>query len=181
MIDKKLHVNRRTRHYVCLLASCTILFCSSFICLADGQPVTSLTLIPPSPVTDKIKLDIRGAIWNHTSRNRDFNVRVYLDNITKDSLLFDNELTVAAKTAEGIRFRWDTAGNAGPHNIIMQVKDDKSTWKEIETIEIISSDVRSTRTIDGAWTDFTAVLPGGSNSITGAKRRDVSGIRTLRK
>ena len=143
-----------------------VVLCLLLLCVNEAPankaktlPDVSLTLIPPSPVTDKITLDIRGAIWNHTLHNRDFDVKVYLDNLKPDSLLFEDKLTVPAETAAGIRFWWNTGDNVGRHNIIIQVKDDKSTWKEIEPIEILSSDVRSTRTVDGAWTDFTACLP----------------------
>ncbi len=33
-----------------------------------AEPTASLTLVPPSPVTDEIAVDIRGAVWNRSEQ-----------------------------------------------------------------------------------------------------------------
>lgn len=43
------------------------------------QPVARLLLVPPSPVTDKIMLDIRGAVENTSDRSAVFHLALYLD------------------------------------------------------------------------------------------------------
>ena len=55
---------------------------------ASGQqPVARLALIPPSPVTDKIMLDIRGAVENTGKRSRPFTLALYLDGESPSALV----------------------------------------------------------------------------------------------
>ena len=58
-----------------------VLLWSSAAWVAAGgqQPVARIALIPPSPVTDKITLDIRGAVENTSNRSRQFTLALYLD------------------------------------------------------------------------------------------------------
>ena len=51
-----------------------------------NRPELSLTLIPPSPVTDKIDLDNRAGLWNNT--NTDKTVTVFFTWIRKKLQIF---------------------------------------------------------------------------------------------
>ncbi|RYE18312.1 MAG: hypothetical protein EOP51_22215, partial [Sphingobacteriales bacterium] len=77
-----------------------LLAISSLFAHASGvnrpKPDISLTLIPPSPVTDQITLDVRAGIWNHTGAQKTVNVSFYLDKEAKGSLLHQQNIVVAA-------------------------------------------------------------------------------------
>ena len=114
----------------------------------------SLTLIPPSPVTDKITLDIRAGLWNTTNNDKTLTVFLYLDKEKSSNLLHQQQITIPAETASCVKFRRPTADKAGSHKIILVTKSGTKTLRTERPIQIIPSDVRSTKKIDGAWINF---------------------------
>ncbi len=71
-----------------------LLVCPSGLA-AEPAPAVSLTLIPPSPVSDRIAIDIRGAVWNREETARAFEVSIYLDEERPEHLLKQTSVTVA--------------------------------------------------------------------------------------
>ena len=114
----------------------------------------SLTLIPPSPVTDRIELDIRGSVRNDVDVARTLEVVLYLDEEKPQQRLHQAALTIDPQSAAGFGFRWPTQGHAGRHRIIMTARSGDVTLRMERRIEIIPSDVRSTRRLGGAWVDL---------------------------
>ncbi|HOY59006.1 MAG TPA: DUF4434 domain-containing protein [Verrucomicrobiota bacterium] len=121
---------------------------------ARVQTPVSLTLIPPSPVTDLVTLDIRGAVRNETGTTKAFDVAVYLDAETPDQRVHQATLHVAAKSAEGIRFRRPMQGLAGPHRVILIARGNDVTLRCERPLEVLHSDARSGRRLGGAWLDL---------------------------
>jgi hypothetical protein len=52
----------------------------------DQLTISSLTLVPPSPITNKVKLDIRGAVSNKSSQSMNYQVSLYIDNVDNNSI-----------------------------------------------------------------------------------------------
>ncbi len=123
-------------------------------CIDTAKPLISLTLIPPSPVTDQITLEIRAAVWNHSEVAETFDTSLFLDQAAPDRLLHRQQVQVAAGSAEGVCFRWPTRGHAGSHRIIVTVSSSRGKRRFERSVVIMASDVRSTRRIDGAWVDI---------------------------
>ena len=116
-----------------------------------AKPETSLTLIPPSPVSDQIALDIRGAVRNSQDTERSWEVAIYLDEVKTETRLHRETMKVPAKSAAGIRFRWPTQGQAGDHQIILVARSDRGVQRISRPLKILASQDRSTGGIDGAW------------------------------
>lgn len=119
-----------------------------------SRPGSSLTLIPPSPVSDKILLDVRGAVWDWTASAQDYSVRVYLDSEEPKMLLHERTLRVAPGKAEGLRFRWPAAGRAGKHRLILIADAGVDRHEASRPLEILERPHRTTGSIDGAWFEF---------------------------
>jgi len=119
-----------------------------------AEPAISLTLIPPSPVTDQITLEIRSAVWNRTPASRTFDVAFYLDEEQPTALMHRAKVEVAAGAAGGVTFRWPTAGHAGKHRIAVVARSGDETRRFERPIEILAAQVRSTRRLGGAWVDI---------------------------
>ena len=118
---------------------------------AGQQPVVRLLLIPPSPVTDKIVLDIRGAAENRDNRSRRFTLSLYLDHQSARELVRTLSLRIPAHASTGIYYRRTTQGWAGRHRIILAVAGGGHLVRCEREVVVLPSAVRSTRTIDGAW------------------------------
>ncbi|HOX55442.1 MAG TPA: DUF4434 domain-containing protein [Verrucomicrobiota bacterium] len=121
---------------------------------ATFGPRISLTLIPPSPISDRISLDIRGAVRNTAASSREYHVRVYLDREKPDHLLHEQQLMVAPGSARGLRFNWPARGHAGRHRVILVAESDDRTLRAEQSIEILRAADRSTRRLGGAWVDI---------------------------
>jgi len=129
-----------------------VLWLACALGFASAQPaIARLELIPPSPVTDKITLDIRGAAENMSDHGRTFRMALYLDRESPSSLVKTLVQPVESHASIGIQYRRSTAGWSGHHQIILVVNSAGETLRATRTIEVISSPIRSTRTIDGAW------------------------------
>jgi hypothetical protein len=119
---------------------------------ASGQPpLPRLALIPPSPVTDKIKLDIRGAVENTDDRSREFVLALYLDGESPAALVRAQSLRIPAHASAGIFYRRSTQGWVGRHHVILVATCRGHKSRSEREIEVRASSFRSTRTIDGGW------------------------------
>jgi len=114
----------------------------------------SLTLIPPSPVTDQIILDIRAAARNPGETAQTVEMAVYLDKEQPASLLHREQVLVDAYSAKGIAFRWATKGLMGKHRILLFARSGGKTFRARQPLVILPSDVRSTRQLAGAFVDL---------------------------
>ena len=118
-------------------------------------PQVSLLFVPPSPVTDMIELDIRGAVVNRSNKTMTFDVAFYLDRQEESSLLHREKIKVAAKSGTGVHFCWPTKGHAGHHQIIFVAGNSLTEFCATQKLEIIASNVRSAHKISGAWIGLT--------------------------
>ncbi len=115
------------------------------------QPVARLALIPPSPVTDKIMLDIRGAVENTSNRSLWFTLSLYLDRESPSSRVRTQRLQIPAHASAGIFYRRSTQSWTGLHRVILVAASRNSQMRTEREVQVLPSSVRSTRTIDGAW------------------------------
>ncbi len=119
---------------------------------AFGQrPTVRLELIPPSPVTDRITLDMRGAVENDSDVGLQYSVALYLDGESRDARVYFQKLNVAAHASAGVSFRRSTANWAGWHRILLIASWPGGQVRTERTLQVLHSDARSTRRIDGAW------------------------------
>ncbi len=114
----------------------------------------SLTLIPPSTVSDKINLDIRAGLKNNTAKERKFYLEFYLDKVGDGSLLHKASVTLLPDTVAEVKFRWNTSGYAGEREIILKVESGAGDTILNKNIQILPSEMPSTKRIDGAFTGF---------------------------
>lgn len=110
-----------------------------------------LELIPPSPVTNKVVLDIRGAVENDSSVDQQYSLSLYLDRESSSALLAEEKVRVRARGSAGIYCRHSTEQWAGKHQLILVAVGDSKPIRVTRDLEVLRSDIRSTRTIDGAW------------------------------
>ena len=58
------------------------------------QQSVRLELIPPSPVTNKVVLDIRGAVENDSNADQQYSLSLYLDQESPSALLHSKKVKV---------------------------------------------------------------------------------------
>ena len=110
-----------------------------------------LTLIPPSPISDRIDMDIRAAIENDSATPQRFTASLYLDRETPEARISSEQVTVPTHESRGVYARRAAAGLAGKHRILLVVAGTIGTRRCERPLEVVHSGMPSTRTIDGAW------------------------------
>jgi hypothetical protein len=138
-------MNSQCRWFAFLL----IIFASS--CALAQQQNVRLELVPPSPVTDKITIDIRGAVENNSPSDAAYKVALYLDHESPNALLHAEDVRIPAHSNTGIYYRHSTAQWSGRHQIILVATNKTGQVRTTRSLEVLPSEIRSTRTIDGAW------------------------------
>lgn len=127
-----------------------------FLCLATStlfaqKSRVGLTLIPPSPITNKVDLDVRAGIVNNDKIHKSLEVSIYLNNYSDASLLHYSKVELPAGQAHKVQLIINTADKVGKNKILLKVKGCEESYELCREIEVLESDIRSTRQIDGAW------------------------------
>ncbi len=134
-----------------LIFSALLVSCGSKCVNELAGSRVGLTLIPPGTVTDKVKLDVRAGIVNNEAHGNEYKVSVYLNNISEDSLLHYSLVRLDGGESHQIKFVVDTDDKAGKNRMILVVEDGRGRSEISKDFEVIASDIRSTRLIEGAW------------------------------
>lgn len=119
--------------------------------LVDAKEVTDLTLIPPGKITDKVDLDIRGGITNHSDVAVTYDIHIRIKGNGIDRTLVRERKEIAGRQSSTISYNLETEGLAGRYTVIFTARKGLRTYREKRQTEIIPSDQRATGTIDGAW------------------------------
>lgn len=114
--------------------------------------LAALTLVPPSPITESVTLEIVCAVHNSDAESRTFTVELFLDDQRAENRIHRERVQIAAESFEKRTVRWAASGYAGQREIILSVKNNGKTTERRQAIEIRPSKIRSTQRIDGAWT-----------------------------
>ena len=118
------------------------------------QQGARLQLIPPSPVTDEIILDIRGAVENRSGVAHEYSISIYQDEESRASRLHTETTRVPAHGSVGIQYRCPSKGWAGRHRIRLVASGSGGDLRAECDVEVLRSKYRSTETIGGAWVDI---------------------------
>lgn len=81
-------------------------------------------------------------------------VTFYLNEETQKNRLYTTELDLFAGSSQTVKFLMPTEGKAGFNTILLVVEGENYSGRREKKIEIVASETRSTRTIDGAWIGF---------------------------
>lgn len=121
----------------------------------NGQiPSVSLTLIPPSPVTEQITLELRGAVRNVSTNRCEAEFSFYLDKVAPENLLGRQKIEVSAETSGGTTIRVPAKGHAGDHRVVLTVRANSKVQRVEQPIKILAGSTRSTGRLGGAWVDI---------------------------
>lgn len=115
----------------------------------QARPAASLTLVPPSPVTERIAVDVRGAVWNESDQPLMLEAALYLDDVDPSRELHRERLAIPPGTAAGIRHAWPA--EAGTHTLILSVRGGVRRDEVRRPIVVLPSAIRSTERIGGAY------------------------------
>lgn len=158
-------MNNKNRLYATLLA---------FVCLnlfsLYGQKV-SLSLIPPTTITNQVNLDIRAGIVNNETEKVPMDISIYLNKKKESALLHHSQITLAPEESHLVKKIISTKDKVGKNKIILVVKAGKKSLK-------LSEKLRFWIHLRG---QHRPLMELGPVFTIGVKQRAGSGIRILKK
>ncbi|WP_437922131.1 DUF4434 domain-containing protein [Sphingobacterium sp. LRF_L2] len=119
--------------------------------VGTAQEGISLTLIPPTTITNQVDLDIRAGLRNEQQRTKMVELSIYIGDERPENLLHYVKKELLPQQAYEVKHILPTQDRIGNNRIILVVKDGEKTYRKVRDIEVISSTQRSTGLIDGAW------------------------------
>ncbi|MBI3920232.1 MAG: DUF4434 domain-containing protein, partial [Armatimonadetes bacterium] len=133
------------------------------------------TVIPPGPVTDKIRVEMRVAIPNESLDERSYEVAFYCDKVTSNQPLGRVFVMSSPGGFALARMWWNTAGHSGRHKLIARVRPSPLepgsrpptqalTWP----LEVVASTTRALPLLQGGWLE-----PLGLSNSVYARDRDM--------
>lgn len=117
-------------------------------------PQVGLSLIPPTTITNKVKLDIRAGVKNTSNKSQMLEVILYWNEEKESNILKKSTLSLSAGQADYVKFSMPTDDKVGKHQVILKVTGEGFTTRKQKAIEIWDSESRSTKKIGGAWISF---------------------------
>lgn len=111
-----------------------------------------LTLVPPGRVTDKVDLDIRAGVVNNGDADKTYNIYMYLGDEADENILLQESVSLKPGESYAGKYILDTDGMSGENEISLKIES-ANGQKQLVTrpFEVVKSEIRSTRQIDGAW------------------------------
>jgi hypothetical protein len=169
--------NRAVAFLVLFVAWCSTAIAAESAGPSPRKRTISLTLIPPSPVSDRIAIEIRGAVWNHADTARSFEAKFYLDEEIPARLLHCEKVEVPPRASRMAAFRWPTAEKRGKHQIVFVAAERgasnragdgqhaASPFRAVQPVEILATAARSTRRLGGGWVDIYPYSEGDGRAF----------------
>ena len=107
-----------------------------------------LTMIPPAPVTNKIKVEVRGAVQNSSADTK----KICLELLCNAQVIKTmSEVQLLSGEIAEINHIFSTADFIGKNSIELRVNEAGSASSELQSFKVVDSDTRSSKLISGTW------------------------------
>ncbi len=123
----------------------------------------NLSVIPPGPVTNNTKLEIRINLTNSTDSTQHLTLRTYLNNISDTNLIYlTSEIELVPSKSELAIFWLNTSEfPTGNHTIIVEISDKYGNITiEQWPIEVFPANTKAVLGLSGGWIDPGVLIEG---------------------
>jgi hypothetical protein len=118
----------------------------------QGREV-SFCVVPPGPITDRARVELRVGLRNPGSEPRTYRVTLHADRRAGASRLADRTVTLPPGGSELVTAWWPARGNAGAHRMLYRVEGGGKRTEGSWPIEVVASPTRALPYFQGTWID----------------------------
>ncbi len=111
------------------------------------------TVVPPGPVTDRVRVELRAGIRNTTGKPITARIRFHADRRMPSRLISECSVTVAAGKSDMVSAWWPTSGQEGAHKLLCRVEVGDAVREASWPIEVVRCPTRALPYFQGAWLD----------------------------
>jgi hypothetical protein len=144
------------------------------VCARPAMSAPRFTVIPPGPVSDQIRVELRLAVPNPNAAPRTFTVRFYRDKRSAANLIGTQAVTVPPGGLALARAWWPTQGQAGKHRLLYQVTGESGRQQGGWPLEVLASAMCALPRLQAAWFD-----PGGITSYARDRAVTAQDVRDM--
>lgn len=123
-----------------------------------APPRASFTVVPPGPVGERARVELRLAVRNDSPRARSYRVAFYLDRFEMRRRIAECTMEAAPGGWALARAWWPAAGHSGRRLLRYRVESEGAARSGAERIEVLRSDGAAPPLLAGAWIEPGAVL-----------------------
>jgi len=116
-------------------------------------PYVGFTVVPPGPVTDKVRVELRLGLGNHGDKPIVARVRLHADRRDARRLVADRTVTVPPGGTEMVSAWWDARGKVGSHRMLYRVEMAGERREGAWPLEVVRCPTRALPYFQGAWLD----------------------------
>jgi hypothetical protein len=139
-----------------LLAFGMVLVSNSESIQMDRKP--RFTVIPPGPVSDRSRVELRLAIPNPDAKETPITVRFFRNRPTPENQIAERAVVAAPQSIAYVSVWRSTENWAGKQRLVYQVERDGSREEGNWHLEVISADTAGLPRLTGVWIESFAVL-----------------------
>ncbi len=111
------------------------------------------TVVPPGPVTDKVRIELRAGIRNTSERTVTAHVTFHADRRIPSRLIYELMIAVPAGESRKVSAWWPTEGKAGVHKMLCRVEIGDGVRDAAWPVRVIECPSRALPYFQGAWID----------------------------
>ena len=121
--------------------------------------MSSFTLVPPGPVSDKIEVELRLSVWNDTREPQSFKVTFLLDEDSESNIIHSETVSVQPGESCLVSHWWPSAGHLGNRKILYRARLGKELIDQGEwPLEVLPSETQALPWSQGMWLDMSSLL-----------------------
>ncbi|MHA1732517.1 MAG: DUF4434 domain-containing protein [Promethearchaeota archaeon] len=119
-----------------------------------------VVLVPPSPVSSVVPVEVRGSAWNKQGAEVECEVEAFIDHEDPENQIYRGEVVVPAGAVGAFNFWLELGDFTGEHSLLVRIKPVSRLGSPAGSplarvkLEIVETGVRSTRRLGGAWVGF---------------------------
>lgn len=112
----------------------------------------ALTLTPPGPVSEKVRLEVRGCVWNHDSVEK--SVRLVLSHTGMSDPIWAKTVSIPVDSCYGVSHWVSLAGLAGEVTFQLRADTTDDSVSCTRTLKVVAADTLGLGRLGGAWIGF---------------------------
>jgi len=140
-----------------------------------------LTAVPPGPVTDKVRVELRLGIRNIGRAPLKGRVLFHADRRLPSRLISAQTVTIPAGGSRMVSAWWDTQGKAGAHRLLSRVEIGGAAREAAWPVEVIACPTRSLPYFQGAWVDGNGHMDAATLGAEAVERELRLGVDAMHR
>lgn len=149
---------------------------------SDSRAPSGFLVIPPGPVTDRIRVELRLGFRNTSDQPRSYRVTFHADRRVPERFIGEQTITVPSGGTALASAWWPTAGEAGRRRLLYRAVGAGRTYSGSWPLDVVAAPTRALPYLQGAWLDGLSATEGLDAQGPAAVQNEIrSAVRAMNR